>query len=1254
MFGLPLELQILSVNILGLVSITLNWNLFKWDQQLEKISNVSVSQSDELDVKNIDWLKTILSWIVIARFIIDRISPLAYMANIYTVVTRSRQNLLKFWMATKKSFPTSLLVEFVVDKTIFLVISTGKLWTTLKWYMQLRRVTKIRRFTIIARRSIANITNVPGRIGRSLDDECLGIAIIRRGKYASLLNLGRLSEESSSRTTTKSLTTLVTDDTNGTNGTNGANNYNSDDLSVAEKSMRMLNVTAEDVMDARARIQERSYWDEQDAIAKIPEVIEEVIKQLPLEKNEEKIINATKNTQLTEDNLKKTVNNTLRKKDIIKNLPVKKEKETSNKETILVDKKEQILTGSQEEVIMQLPSKKNEEEIINVARNTQLMEDNLEKIVSRILRKKDITEYLPVKKEKEEGNKETILLDEKEQILTENQEDVSLEIKNVASDKVNHAKSTGSHDIYVTSKKKRKEKKEGVEKIVQCPSFQSMNARNTEAKPCASLVRKLKAKLCPVLINQEKWIDRVDREGYPYEVNTQLTPTSSSASKKERHKISNISCGCHRALRKNRKHVQSIGSDGKNIEYDINRKEFKSFRPIVNMQRSRIDKSTFKYSEAYRLKKQIQKWEEYRGKHSWGSKSLAETARSSGYAKNVFNTSDKLSVINCRKNVQTDTCDESMMMSDSLSERHRLKYSQKRSKRPVNLRPVYNVTSFRENSETCKTKMKALEINNNFTLENNTETEARKKCDLLLANRKLSIEQREAIELKALKAYNELTLSEDKRELEVRKDRDLSLNYGRSAKESEVPEMKVLKTYNDSLLEDKKEMERTRRHNLSPSSQQSIDERCIPRVRNELERSGSKRELQTRRKRDSSRDETPSECEKIVETPASVSNRLSIGSWESTMISTHQNVNSNFSLNDRYARQAHMSLNLWEITRNIEWTVHPRGIILTNKNLQGQFLENGRFRENQQRDIVDDNTASMLHSAFFFKPEIITRVFRRDHTQTRIDQFFSRFPTFLRQDFNTEFVCQMNNEVIVRHWNSPFDYDLERMMGNDRNDLREQFNTNDNRNTTSEHDHDLCIIVIGQEQVSNESQTAIEDSTTVETQENTRSSIESTQMTNILVFNENHNRVDNATNDNLPVQLITDVLRNFNIEISEGNIYDDALPIEECEDVSNVNVYNDPQSREFNMDDINLDEENNECDGISSHKNEDIDDTIHKIEQPFNLSDNFLNNMHSDDKLQQDDSFYNRNDDPGTPVSFDDNSLMEEFLNDPVPPLNSS
>jgi len=1234
--------------------------------------------------------------------------------------------------------------------------------------MQLRRAAKIRRFTIRTRRNSASIANIPGRIGRSLADECLGIAIIRRGKYASLLNLDRRFEESFNRMNAKSLSTLVTDDTsstngtnstngaNGANGANGTNDYNSDDLNVAEKSMRILNVTAEDVMDARARIQERSYWNEQDAIAKTSEVIKEETKQLSLEKNEEKIINAAKNTQLTEDNLAKLVNS--------------------------------------------------------------------------ILRKEDIMEYILVKKKEEKGNEETILVDEKEQILTENPKNISLKNENVTSD--NHAKSA---DVYVRSKKKRKEKKKGIEKIVQCPSFQSMNARNTEAKPCTSLIRELEAKFCPVSVNRQKWIDKVDRK--EYEVCTQLTPTSSNTSKKE-YKILKISCGCHRALHnssKNEKHVRSIDINDKNIEF--NRKEFGSFRPIVNMQRSKIEKSAFKYSEAYRLKKQIQKSEESYDKNSWGSKSLAETAHSSGYAKNIF-ASDKSSVVNCRKSVQTETYDESMMMSDSLSERHKLKYKQKRSRRPVNLCSVHNVASFREKnySEAREMNMKALETNNNFTLENKRETKTGKRRDLLPANRKLSIEQRKTIELKALKAYNDLTLSEDKRELEVRKDRD-SLNYERLTKESEVPEMKVLKTYNDSLLEDKK-MKRTRRYNLSSSFQQSIDERSSSRVHNELERSGSKRELQTRRKRDSSRDETLSECEKIVETPVSVSNHLSISSCESTMISTHQNVHSNFGLNDRYARQARMPLNLWEITRNIEWTVHPRGIILINKNLQSQFLKNERFCESQQRDIVDDNTASMLHSAFFFKPEIITRVFRA-HNQTRIDEFFSRFPMFLRQDFDMEFVCQMNNEVAMRHWNSPFDFALERMMGNDRNNLEEQFNVNDNSNITSEHDHNLCIIVIDEEQVSNESQTiqAIEDSMTVEIQENMRSSIESIQITNILVFNEN-NHMDNATNDNLPVQLITDALRNFNIE-TEGSIHDVALPIEECENVSNVNECNNSQPREFKVDDINFNEENNnECDRISSHKNADIDDTIHKIEQLLDLNDNCLDNvnvtsyansleklnnsrdekylstidihsesemyennlflkntgnnttsqlsdnnnnnkqfdtldnetekstfhickhfsklsssnsslliksdnyhavgssdeklqkliqlsdsattlndqkkesesnlkdtnytipllydkipqrrsveilklettipdgtrnqnknrdeeaneflaekifkMHSDDELQQDDSFYDRNDDPGTPVSFDDDSLMEEFLNGSIPPLNSS
>lgn len=37
---------------------TLTWSWLKWDQQLKKIWNLSVSQYNELDVENINWLKT--------------------------------------------------------------------------------------------------------------------------------------------------------------------------------------------------------------------------------------------------------------------------------------------------------------------------------------------------------------------------------------------------------------------------------------------------------------------------------------------------------------------------------------------------------------------------------------------------------------------------------------------------------------------------------------------------------------------------------------------------------------------------------------------------------------------------------------------------------------------------------------------------------------------------------------------------------------------------------------------------------------------------------------------------------------------------------------------------------------------------------------------------------------------------------------------------------------------------------------------
>ncbi|XP_036141581.1 uncharacterized protein LOC105840995 isoform X2 [Monomorium pharaonis] len=1238
-----LQSIILLINILGLAGSTLNWSWLKWDRQLKKILNFSVSQSDELVVQDIDWLKTILSWIEAARLIISRVSLLAYVANIYTIFTQSRQNLLVLWMILsflkdfvlevvvivitfllwrKGSVPTSRLVEFITEKSIWLVIFICKCYPTLKWYMQLRKVAKFRRFTMIARRSIASIADVPGRVGRSLDDECLDIAIIRRGKHASLLNLNGYFVDLSSRTNAKSLTTLVTDDTS------DANDYNSDvndDLSVAEKSMRMLKVTAEDVMDARSRILERSYWEEQDAGTS--EVMEERAAQFPFLPEEDK--GKVLRNKLAKGDVEKTVahvlrkefnrkeqiltavrdnvslvksenvNRALRKEDIIGNSTVKKQteeekdEEKGDDEIVLVNGKEEILTGDQENVSL-------------------VKSEN----VDHALRKEDIIGNFTAKKQTEEergeekGDDEIVLVNGKEeQILTGDQENVSLvKSENVISNKVESgAKSTESRNVYAASKKKKKEKGEGVAKTVQCPSFQS----EKEAKPCASLVRKLEAKLYRISVNQQEntRLERVDWRKHPScQIDAPLVPTGPEESEKERnYKNSKISCACHRALRNGSK-------NGKNVEYNVNEREFKSFSPIVNMQRGRIDRSAYGYSEAYRLKKQIEKCEESHKRQSWGSKSLAQAARPSGYEGIVVDAPDKLSTENCRGNVQTEeTCDETatgtttMMTCDSSSKQRRWKPEQMRNRRSAELRTVYNMASFGEENyaEAREIRTKALDTSDNFMLANKRETRARKRHDLPPASRKLSSERREAIELRALRAYNELTLSEDKRELGARRGRDSSLIHGAPTKESE--ETKVVKTCNNpSPPEDKTVTVRAGGRNLSPSFQRSVGERRASRVRHRLARSGSERELEIRRKRDSLTSETPSEREEPVGAPTGVSNRLSIaGSCMDTAIPARRNANHD---SNRYARQA--PLNLREITRNIERVAHPRGVILANKNLHGQFPGDGRLREGQQRDIVDDNTVGAMHSAFFFKPEIVTRVFWRAHNPTGTTEgFFPSFPILRQEDLDAEFVCRMDNEMITHNRDELFEQKVE----NDQDDLGDSTLpvANDNR---GEQGHNLCVIFVDREQVPSESQVATESSAAIGLQGDTRLNIENSRRINVLIFDENHNRVDNAIDDNLPVRLIADV-GNYDVELSERSIRDVALPIE---DAGNVNVHNSPPFQEFNAvnqtDTVKLDRENNnESEIISSRRNANADGTIHGTEQvkliTLNSSDNCAANV---------------------------------------------
>lgn len=75
------------------------------------------------------WIFSVLSQIVVLRFVIDSVSLVAHIANIYTTLTRDRQNLLIFWMVL--SFIKDILLEIVVIIITIILWRNGNITTSL-------------------------------------------------------------------------------------------------------------------------------------------------------------------------------------------------------------------------------------------------------------------------------------------------------------------------------------------------------------------------------------------------------------------------------------------------------------------------------------------------------------------------------------------------------------------------------------------------------------------------------------------------------------------------------------------------------------------------------------------------------------------------------------------------------------------------------------------------------------------------------------------------------------------------------------------------------------------------------------------------------------------------------------------------------------------------------------------------------------------------------------------------------------------
>jgi len=884
--------------------------------------------------------------------------------------------------------------------------------------------------------------------------------------------------------------------------------------------MKILNITAEDVMDARARIQERSYWNEQDETVEITETMEEVVAEHSLDKDEKDRIDVLMINESTMTNyVKEKMNYPLRKQDILQFPLIARELKDNDNGTVPDVKKKNISIKKQEEGISPKNIRKTSDE--------------------------------------EEGS----------------------------------YMNPDSHRTAIFNKESKKVSKT----VLQHSS--NKNAKEAEIKSYPSLMQlqeklELEEKRCcipiGIKVGQKRYYDRNKKK---------LMSTGSSENNKEYFKSSETSSSHHK------KNVRSIDINNKIINRDVDKRKFVSLMPDISDTDAQKDKFheysfAFRYSK-YHLMKRSEEFEacsERSKELTWGSVSLGQTAHPSGYDRNNAVLTDKSSIC---QDVQTEPSDNSY---NSLMMLRRLgRITQMQNGQPSDLSSVYDITSLETNNYSKHEKMVRLKtlrsLNDPVLLENEKNAKARKQRNF--SQNRISLEDRKAIELRALKAYNKLTLVKDKKELEIRKKHDSSLINQQSMKESEASEMKFLRSYNDlTLSENRKEMETTNHEgrNLLLNCKSS-EEATALRNYNELTSSEENREPEIRKGHDLSKCETSAKHEEDVETPTSISDQSSeINQEENTISSagTRQIASiRSFDMNDRDARRVHVSLNLREITRNIEWTPHEtptsRGIVLTNKNLQCQFSEDDEFCESQQRDIVDDSIASALHEALFCKPEI-ARIFHA--TQERIGESFFPNPAFWQDSFNNDFVCQVGNET-ARYQNSLVDFNLERSR-TAHNLGGASDNANGNR-VPRQNNRDLCMIFIDREQVGNESDTAITEDSTTEIWEDACSNIADVRATS-------------ATNDNLSLQFIINVLKNFGTEVSERDT-GVAPSVEEhdLEEYGDIN-YRIPNKDDLGIstiDDVYFNEGNNNVDKVnqSADINDTLDDLFERILDTKNNSD---------------------------------------------------
>ncbi|XP_076170996.1 uncharacterized protein LOC143148495 isoform X1 [Ptiloglossa arizonensis] len=230
----------------------LDWSRLKWTNELERIWNVSLSQSALiLDTIGEDSIKTVLSWIVITRIVIAHIYTFTYVTNIYPILTWSRPNLLMPWLILsffknivleviviviglllwyESRFSIFVFLEFIFVKLIPLFLAIYNWYSNSRLFLQLRHIEKTQKL----KRTMQSDTNLlANRLYTKLEDS----------KYR-----------------TRSLTTLLSCESYETYDTQDTISHIIDNSSLTpmKKTTMLLGLTENDIKDARDRVRKRA------------------------------------------------------------------------------------------------------------------------------------------------------------------------------------------------------------------------------------------------------------------------------------------------------------------------------------------------------------------------------------------------------------------------------------------------------------------------------------------------------------------------------------------------------------------------------------------------------------------------------------------------------------------------------------------------------------------------------------------------------------------------------------------------------------------------------------------------------------------------------------------------------------------------------------------------------------------------------------------------------------------------------------